>query len=84
MQPDASAPDDAAARLGESVDVLKNLHNQVPATFVYAGFGLTNGALLSGAKGQQVRGHFTVFDMERLNLSNPADRKTWVQVIGAF
>jgi len=70
--------------LGESVDVLKNLHNEVPATFVYAGFGLTNGALLSGPKGQQLRGRFTVLDMERLNLSDSADRKTWSKLINAF
>ena len=70
--------------LGESVDVLKNLHNEVPATFVYAGFGLTNGELLSGAKGQQLRGRFSIFDMERLNLADAADRKTWTGLIAAF
>ena len=70
--------------LGESVDVLKNLHNEVPATFVYAGFGLANGALLSGPKGQQLRGRFTIFDMERLNLGDAADRKTWSGLIAAF
>ena len=70
--------------LGESVDVLKNLHNEIPATFVYAGFGLTNGNLLSGPKGQQLRGRFTIFDMERLNLSDTADRKTWAGLIAAF
>ena len=73
-----------SAGLGESVDVLKNLHNEVPATFVYAGFGLTNGALLSGPKGQQLRGRFTVLDMERLNLSDATDRKTWNKLIAAF
>ncbi|MCY7286940.1 MAG: ATP-binding protein [Cryobacterium sp.] len=70
--------------LGESVDVLKNLHNEVPATFVYAGFGLSNGDLLSGPKGQQLRGRFTIFDMERLNLGDTADRKTWGHLITAF
>jgi len=70
--------------LGESVDVLKNLHNEVPATFVYAGFGLTNGELLSGPKGQQLRGRFSIFDMERLNLGDAADRKTWTGLIAAF
>ncbi|MGO4104682.1 ATP-binding protein [Leifsonia sp. YAF41] len=70
--------------LGESVDVLKNLHNEVPATFVYAGFGLTNGDLLSGPKGQQLRGRFTILDMERLNLGDITDRKTWTGLIAAF
>jgi len=70
--------------LGESVDVLKNLHNELPATFVYAGIGLTNGPLLSGLKGQQLRGRFTVLDMDRLNLSDTDDRKTWSQLISAF
>lgn len=70
--------------LGESVDVLKNLHNEVPATFVYAGFGLPASELLSGAKGQQLRGRFTILDMERLNLGDAADRKTWSGLISAF
>ena len=73
-----------SAGLGESVDVLKNLHNEVQATFVYAGFGLKGGALLSGERGQQLRGRFTILEMNRLNLSDPADRKTWVGLIGAF
>ena len=70
--------------LGESVDVLKNLHNEVPATFVYAGFGLSHGDLLSGPKGQQLRGRFTIFDMERLNVGDATDRKTWGLIINAF
>ncbi|WP_104088712.1 MULTISPECIES: TniB family NTP-binding protein [unclassified Cryobacterium] len=70
--------------LGESVDVLKELHNELPATFVYAGIGLPTSALLSGPKGRQLRGRFTILDMDRLNLSDPADAKTWRQIINAF
>lgn len=73
-----------SAGLGETVDVLKNLHNEVPATFVYAGLGLSQSALLSGAKGQQLRGRFTILAMDRLNLSDPADRKTWAGLIAGF
>jgi hypothetical protein len=73
-----------SAGLGESVDVLKNLHNEVSATFVYAGFGLATGDLLAGARGQQLRGRFTILSMDRLNLSDPADKKTWKQLINGF
>ena len=70
--------------LGESVDILKNLHNEVPATFVYAGFQLADSTLLAGTKGQQLRGRFTILTMDRLNLSDPADRKTWAGLIAGF
>lgn len=70
--------------MGESVDVLKGLHNELPATFVYAGIGLATGKLLSGERGRQLRGRFTILKMDRLNLSDAADRKTWNQLIAAF
>ena len=73
-----------SAGLGESVDVLKNLHNEVPATFVYAGIGLTQSNLLSGPKGQQLRGRFTTLEMGRMNLSNETDRATWAKLLNRF
>lgn len=33
---------------------------------------------------QQLRGRFSIFDMERLNLGDAADRKTWTGLIAAF
>lgn len=72
------------ASLGETVDVLKNLHNELPATFVYAGFGLAASTLLSGARGQQLRGRFAILQMDRLDLSNPDDRTTWARLIAGF
>ncbi|TFC23371.1 hypothetical protein E3O46_02050 [Cryobacterium glucosi] len=73
-----------AAGNGESVDVLKNLHNDLACTFVYAGIGLTNGSILGGPRGQQLSGRFTVLHMERFKLTNPSDRKAWRAVIATF
>jgi hypothetical protein len=66
---------------GESVDVLKNLHNDVPATFVYAGIDLTDSALLTGPRGRQISGRFSALEMTRLDITNPDDRATWIRLI---
>lgn len=70
--------------LGESVDVLKNLHNEVHATFVYAGIDLSSSLVLSGTRGQQLRGRFSIHEMERLTLSDPVHRKVWKGLLNAF
>lgn len=72
------------AGLGESVDVLKNLHNELSATFVYAGYELTSSNLLTGTRGQQLRGRFSVLNMERVNVTEPADRRTWKGLLLGF
>jgi hypothetical protein len=69
---------------GESVDVLKSLHNDLPCTFVYAGIDLTDGRLLAGPRGQQLSARFDIMPMSRFNLSRAEDRKTWKQLINAF
>lgn len=66
---------------GESVDVLKNLHNDVPATFVYAGIDLLGSVLLTGARGRQIGGRFTALEMTRLDVTDRGDRATWVKLI---
>lgn len=72
-------------RIGESIDLLKNLHNELPATFVYAGFGLdSDNGILNGDRGAQLRGRFTVLEMGRLNPSNTDDKKTWLALVNAF
>lgn len=69
---------------GESVDLLKNLHNDLPATFVYAGIDLTSGGLLAGPRGQQLSGRFNILKMEPFQLANPNDRSTWRKLLPAF
>lgn len=69
---------------GESVDVLKGLHNDVAATFLYAGINLTQGNLLSGDRGQQLASRFTRLELEQLNMSDPKDKKTWNATLRGF
>lgn len=69
---------------GESVDVLKNLHNDLPATFVYAGLDLTSGEILAGTRGQQLSGRFNLLQMGRFTRSNPTDRAAWLRLVNTF
>jgi len=69
---------------GESIDILKSLHNQVAATFVYSGINLQTNALLSGDRGQQLSARFTRFDMPRFNLSDPDQVHEWRGIVNAF
>lgn len=69
---------------GDSVDLLKELSNEVPATFVYAGIDLAEGTLLAGGRGKQVSGRFAALDMVRFNWSNADDRKVWRGLVSAF
>lgn len=56
--------DGRASGLGESVDLLKGLHNDVSATFLYCGIDVTNSALMSGSRGQQLSSRFTVLELK--------------------
>jgi hypothetical protein len=69
---------------GESVDILKALHNQVPATFLYAGIDLDNGALLGGSRGQQLSARFARTDLTRFNHSDPDRAAEWYNIVGTF
>ena len=69
---------------GESIDVLKSLHNMVPATFVYAGIDLDNGALLGGPRGQQLSGRFVRTDLTRYNHSDPEQARDWKAIVSKF
>lgn len=70
--------------LGESVDVLKNLHNDLAATFLYAGIDLTSGSLLAGSRGNQIASRFNILEMSRYTLSDPKHRKDWRGLVRAF
>ena len=69
---------------GESVDVLKALHNQVPATFIYAGIGLNTGELLGGTRGAQISARFTTIELTRFTLSDTEHAKTWRGIVQQF
>ena len=73
-----------AAGLGESVDLLKNLHNDLGATFLYAGIDLDSGKLLSGTRGQQLLGRFSFLEMKALRMADRDDRAIWRALIPAF
>ncbi|QEW04638.1 TniB family NTP-binding protein [Microbacterium lushaniae] len=70
--------------LGESVDLLKGLHNDVNATFLYCGIDVTTSNLMSGARGQQLSSRFAVLELKRYVWSDPSDRASWKKLIRGF
>ena len=69
---------------GESVDILRSLHRDVFATFLYAGIDLDTGDLLSGPRGRQIAARFTMMPMERYHPSSEADHEIWRGIIEQF
>ena len=69
---------------GETVDVLKQLHNDVNATFVYSGINLDKGQILADWRGAQVGGRFAMVHVRPYNLSAPEDRALWKGLIADF
>ena len=68
----------------ESIDVLKGLHNDIAATFVYAGIDLAGSTLFEGVRGQQLAGRFSLVDIETFETNSPESRKEWLGVIKGF
>ncbi|MCU1422149.1 MAG: hypothetical protein JWN36_1800 [Microbacteriaceae bacterium] len=69
---------------GETIDVLKQLHNDVNATFVYSGINIDKGQILADWRGDQVGARFTMVDVRPYNLSSPEDRALWRGLIADF
>jgi DNA polymerase III delta prime subunit len=69
---------------GESVDALKNLHDQLAATFLYAGVNLAKGNLLSGDRGAQLRARYSFVEMDRFGYRSAAERANWKVIVGNF
>ena len=69
---------------GESVDVLKALHNQVGATFIYAGMNLRKQPLFEGPRGQSLMARFSITEMTKFNASDPTHRKDWRGIVQQF
>lgn len=73
-----------AAGLGEAVDLLKGLHNDVSATFLYCGLDVTNSTLMHGPRGQQLMSRFAVVELESYKWANADHRKEWKNLIRGF
>ena len=67
---------------GESHDLLKNLHNDLAATFLYAGINVKK--MLATERGAQIGGRFSLLELHPYNLSNQKDAKTWKALINTF
>ncbi len=72
------------AGLGEAVDLLKGLHNDVAATFLYCGIDVTNSTLMDGPRGQQLKSRFSVLPLTRYEWSNAEHRSEWKKLIRGF
>ncbi|MCD4849696.1 TniB family NTP-binding protein [Arthrobacter sp. AK01] len=69
---------------GQSVDTLKDLSNDCPATFVYAGIHLDRGGLLAGERGDQVSRRFSRVSMQVYGYATPEQRRSWRSVVMGF
>lgn len=69
---------------GESVDVLKSLSNQVPATFVYSGISIHRGGALTGERGNQISRRFTLLQMHSYGRATAEETKVWNGIVMAF
>lgn len=74
----------ASAANGQSVDTLKDLSNDSPATFVYAGIGLEATGLLAGARGDQVSRRFTALHMTLFKYDTKQEQRVWHGIVRAF
>ncbi|MET0799511.1 MAG: TniB family NTP-binding protein [Rhodococcus sp. (in: high G+C Gram-positive bacteria)] len=69
----------------QTVDALKSLHNDLPATFLYAGIDIAQNGLLNGtARGAQLSGRFHVLELSRLDIDIAEQADAWEELIDAF
>lgn len=73
-----------SAGLGESVDLLKGLHNDLSATFLYAGIDVTTSNLMSGTRGQQLASRFSVLELKAYTWSDKEHRLAWRRLVKSF
>ena len=64
---------------GQSVDMLKDLSNESPTTFIYSGINLEQSGLLAGARGEQVARRFTPI---RMSLAPGPGQ--WARIVKGF
>ena len=72
------------AGLGEAVDLLKGLHNDVAATFLYCGIDVTHSTLMDGPRGQQLKSRFSLLELTRYEWSNADHRTQWKKLVRGF
>lgn len=68
----------------DSADVLKEISNKVPATFVYSGLDIHTGGLLAGDHGRQIAGRFTLTVLTRYRHASETDKRIWAQIVNGF
>ena len=73
-----------AAGLGETIDLLKGLHNDIAATFLYCGIDLPSTSLMNGPRGQQLNSRFAMLELEPYVWSHAPHRKAWKALIRNF
>lgn len=72
------------AGLGETVDLLKGLHNDVSSTFMYCGVDLLDSSLMSGPRGQQLKNRFSVVELTPYEWSDVDHRRQWKSLVEGF
>ena len=71
------------ASLG-SANILKNLTNRVHATFLYTGFNIHEGEMMSGISGQQIAGRASHVVLSPYTVGNREERKAWRSIVASF
>lgn len=67
-----------------SASLLKDLTNSVHATFLYTGFNIHEGEMMSGISGQQIAGRASHAVLHPYTLGNPEERKAWRTIVASF
>lgn len=70
---------------GHTVDYIKNLHEEVQATFVISGIEVTKSKILTDTpRGRQLRSRFTEHTITPYNLVDPDQEAQWKQLLLGF
>ncbi|MDX3354806.1 TniB family NTP-binding protein [Streptomyces sp. ME01-24h] len=66
----------------ETADQMKHLGERVSATFVYAGVDVEHSPLLTGPRGAQIAGRFTLVRNTALPYGTTEQRQVWHELVG--
>ncbi|MEV5479119.1 TniB family NTP-binding protein [Streptomyces sp. NPDC052207] len=74
---------DTRTRAGaETADQMKHLGERIAATFVYAGVDVEHSPLLTGPRGAQIAGRFTLLRNTALPYGTTEQRQVWQYLVG--
>ncbi|MDX3213975.1 ATP-binding protein [Streptomyces sp. ME02-6991-2B] len=74
---------DTRTRAGaETADQMKTLGERIPATFVYAGVNVEDSPLLTGPRGAQIAGRFTLLRNTALPHGTDHQKQIWRDLVG--